>query len=582
MTDHSHQAPTGALGTATATGAQRAGPQFRPQDAVDFVVVGSGTAGGIVAKELSERGFRVVVLEQGPWRRENDFRHDELAVVFSGALTNDSPQYPQRWRKDPAAPPVSRPQLIYARMVGGGSAHFTGNMWRFHQVDFRERSMSGGLEGASIADWPFDYSELEPYYTRAEWEMGIAGQAGVSPFDPPRSRPYPMPPHPPGSTGVLLERGAKKLGWTAFPAPMAILSRPYQGRGRCVGCGWCMGYGCEVQAKSSTLVTMIPRALATGRCEVRAGCYARKIETDARGRVTGVRYFDPERREVYQRARAVVVSANGAETPRLLLMSASNRFPQGLANSSGLVGKNLMFNGLSLALGEFADPVNAWKGPPVSRIVHDTYTLDPKLGLYGGGGYDFRGYGEPINFALSGIPPEVPRWGAAFKRTLERLYPRTVLCVGHTTTVPVATNGLALDPEVKDPWGLPALLTTHKNHPNDVKVVEYFTRKGEELLAAAGARREWSILQPAEDPGGFQMHLLGTGRMGDDPRTSVVDRFHRAHDVPNLFLVDGSSFVTGGRGQPTLTIMALAFRAGEHIARLAKAGLDRARPRGRP
>jgi choline dehydrogenase-like flavoprotein len=353
---------------------------------------------------------------------------------------------------------------------------------------------------------------------------------------------------------------------------MAILSQPYGGRMACVYCGFCETFGCEMNAKSSTLATMIPEAEATGRCEIRPSSYVRKIETDRRGRVTGVIYFDAEGREIVQRARAVVVCANGAETPRLLLMSRSNQFPHGLANSSGLVGKHIMFNGGAFAGGLFEHEINGYRGVVDTQVVHDLYELDPALGIAGGGGFDFRFDLYPISFALSGLPPDAPRWGAEFKRMLRQYYTRTLTVLCHTSSLPVASNAIDLDPTVKDAWGLPALRLTFREHENDVRLYRYFMDRGLDLLRAAGATRVWPY-STADSPLWFpQNHLLGTCRMGDDPAASVVDRFHRAHDVPNLFLVSGANFVTSGRGQPTMTIQALAFRAAEHIAELARQG----------
>src|SRR5262249_17050640 len=188
------------------------------------------------------------------------------------------------------------------------------------------RGVLGPIAGPGFADWPITYADLEPYYTKVEWDIGVSGLAGAHPFDPPRSKPYPMPPLPVKSSGVLLERGARKLGLHPFPAPMAIVSQPYRGRPACVSCGFCIGFGCEVMAKSSVLYTMIPEAEATGRCEVRSGSYVFRIETDKRKRATGVHYFNTKKQEFFQKARAVIVSANGAETPRLLLNSESPRF----------------------------------------------------------------------------------------------------------------------------------------------------------------------------------------------------------------------------------------------------------------
>jgi choline dehydrogenase-like flavoprotein len=535
----------------------------------DFLIIGAGAAGGVVAKELATAGFQVVVLEQGPWLHEKDFRHDEIWAQDRHALTNDHRRQPNTRRETEAEQAAVLPTVSYGRMVGGGSVHFTANYWRFHEIDFIERSRKGSVPGTGFDDWPIGYADLEPYYTKAEWELGVSGQTGVNRWDPPRSRPYPLPPLPIKSAGVLAERGARKLGWTAAPSPMAILSAPYRGRGACVQCGFCEGFGCETQAKSSTLVSVIPAAVATGRCEIRPESYVHRIEVDRRGWVTGAVYFDRAGKEQRQRARAVVVCANGAETPRLLLMSASNRFPDGLANSSGLVGKYLMFNGGAFAGGLFEHEINGYRGVHVSRVIHDFYELDPTLGIVGGGGIDTRFDFPPIAFAMFGLRPDAPRWGAGYKQALRNDYTRTMFALAHTTSLPVDTNSVSLDPELKDAWGLPAIRITFREHENDRRLYRFFLDRNLELLEAAGAVRRWAFPLDTYFPA---VHLLGTCRMGNDPARSVVDRSHRAHDVPNLFLVDGSSFVTGGRGQPTCTIQALAYRAGDEMTRLARSG----------
>jgi choline dehydrogenase-like flavoprotein len=300
--------------------------KFKPSETVDFVVVGSGAAGGVIARELSQAGFTVVVLEQGPRLGSGDFEHDEFKYTYLSGITNSPATSPQTFRDDPmqtAQRPRMGNSLVYARIVGGSSTHFTANFWRFHESDFKERSMLGAIPGTGFADWPISYQELEPYYTKVEWEVGVSGLANASPFDPPRSKPYPMPPLPVKSSGVLMERGARKLGLHPFPAPMAINSQPYRGRPGCAHCGFCIGFGCEVMAKSSTLYTMIPEAELTGRCEIRPQSYVFNVALNKRGRTTGVQYFDADKREQFQKARAVVLSANGAETSRLLLNSAN-------------------------------------------------------------------------------------------------------------------------------------------------------------------------------------------------------------------------------------------------------------------
>jgi choline dehydrogenase-like flavoprotein len=545
-------------------------PKYKTTDEVDFVVIGSGAAGGILAKELSSNGFRVVVLEQGPYLTEKDFVHDEIKVLHQDLLTNHPDLQPNTFRKTPDEKAKPQRAIAYGRLVGGTSTHFTANFWRFHEIDFMERSKVGPVAGAALADWPITYADLEPYYTKVEWEIGVSGLAGASPFDPPRSKPYPMPPLPVKSSGVIFERAARKLGWHPFPAPMAILSEPRPGRSACINCGFCLAFACEVGAKSSSLATAIRMAEKTGRCEIRPDSYVHRIELDANGRATGAVYFDAQRNVQRQKAKAVVVCANGAETPRLLLLSANKQFPNGLANSSGMVGKNLMFNSGALSMGVFEHPLNDYKGFAVSRILHDFYELDPdKVGFHGGGGLDARFDMTPINFALGSLPPGSPRWGKGFKDVLSHNFTRTAEIFCHGTSLPVENNSFSLDPDLKDAWGLPALRMTYKDHPDDVKLATWLNVRAAELLEAAGAKKQWSF--PAQEQE-FSVHLLGTCRMGHDPKTSVINADHQTHDVKNLFLSDGSSLVTSGRGQPTMTIEALAFRAADRITALAKRG----------
>lgn len=545
-------------------------PKYKTSDEVDFVIVGSGAAGGVLAKELSTNGFRVVVLEQGPYLTEADFTHNEIEILTLDKLTNHPRLQPTTVRKTPDEKAKPQRALVYGRCVGGTSVHFTANYWRFHEIDFIEHSKVGSIPGSTLVDWPISYADLEPYYTKVEWEIGVSGLAGASPFDPPRSKPYPMPPLPVKSSGVLFERAARKLGWHPFPAPMAILSQPRPGRSACVQCGFCMGFGCEVGAKSSSLVAAIRVAERTGRCEIRPNSYVHRIELDSNGRAIGAVYFDEKRNTHLQKAKAVVVCANGAETPRLLLLSGSKQFPNGLANSSGLVGKNLMFNSGGTVTGVYEQPLNDYKGYCVSRVLHDFYELDhDKVGFYGGGGLDARYDFTPISFASGGIPPETPRWGKEFKATLAHNFTRTMEIFCHGTSLPVENNSFSLDPDLKDAWGLPALRLTYKDHPDDLKLSSWLFERAHAVHEAAGAVKKWSF--PVQEQQ-FGVHLLGTCRMGNDRKTSVINADHRTHDVKNLFLCDGSSLVTSGRGQPTMTIMALAFRASDRITALAKRG----------
>lgn len=545
-------------------------PKYKPSDEVDFVIVGSGAAGGILAKELSSNGFRVVVLEQGPYLKEKDFTHDEIKVFTENLLTNHPELQPNTFRKTPEETAREQRAVFYGRLVGGTSVHFTANFWRFHEIDFMERSKVGPALGANLVDWPITYADLEPYYTKVEWEIGMSGLANASPFDPPRSKPFPMPPLPVKGCGVVFERGARKLGWHPFPAPMAILSQPRPGRSACVNCGFCLGFGCEVGAKSTSLSAAIPGAERTGHCEIRPNSYVYKIELDAQGRAIGALYFDETKNAHLQKAKAVIVCANGAETPRLLLLSASKEHPNGLANSSGYVGKHLMLNSNAVVTALFEHPLNDYKGFAVSRVVHDFYELDAqKVGFYGGGGLDARFDLTPISFAMGALPPGSPRWGKEFKAAMAHNFTRTMEVFCHGTSLPVENNSFSLDPTVKDAWGLPALRMTYKDHPDDLKLTTWLSKRAAELLDAAGAQKYWA--QPISEQS-VAFHLLGTCRMGKDPKTSVINPDHQTHDVKNLFLCDGSSLVTSGRGQPTMTIMALAFRAADRITALAKRG----------
>ena len=546
------------------------GRTYRDGELVDFAIVGSGAAGGTIARELSQAGLSVVLLEQGSRLTPAQFEHDELKYWFLSGITNDPVKSPQTFRDDPsrkAEPAILRQCLWYARTVGGTSVHYTANYWRFHPIDFNERSALGPISGTGFTDWPLDYAELEPYYTKVDWDIGVSGHAGASPFEPPRTKPYPMPPLPVKSSGVLFERGARKLGLHPFPAPLVINSVHYGGRPACVHCGFCHGFGCEVSAKASTLTTTIPQAEATGHCEVRSESYVVRIETDSRGRASGVAYFDAASRERFQKARAVIVCANGAETPRLLLMSESAHFPHGLANSSGLVGKYLMFNTASRVNAVFEHELNEYKSVQVSRVLHDFYDSDPKRGFYGGGGLDARIGPQPTMWAWR-LAFDTRKWGNELKSLLAE-FPRSMVVSCHGTSLPIETNSVTLDPELKDAWGMPAIRVTYKDHPQDLATSRFLQDRGAEIMEAAGALR---VMKAPVTEQKSSMHLLGTCRMGDDPRISVVDRYHRSHDVPNLFVCDGSSLVTSGRGQPTMTIQALAFRAGEHIARFAKRG----------
>jgi choline dehydrogenase-like flavoprotein len=548
--------------------------KYKPSTEIDFLVIGSGAAGAVMAKELSVAGFSVVVLEQGPWGaygHEQDYSKDELQNRFPDpidALMSDPAKQRNTFRRNPSEK-ATPGRHSYGCVIGGGTVTYGASSWRHLPWEFDEASRFGTIAGTGVADWPISYEELEPYYTKAEWEIGISGLRVDTPFMAPMSKPYPLPPLPMKSSGALFKVAAGKMGLTVVPNVAAIITEPYMGRAACINCGMCSGYGCQVKARSSSAVSLLPVAEQTNRCEIRANSYVREISVDGNGKVTGAVYFDSDRNEIFQKAKVVVLSANGTETPRLLLLSSSKRFPHGLANSSGLVGKYLMTGNGGGATGLFEHPLNEYKGCVTGAAIVDYVPNDTKgRGFYGGGRMTARGFTTPIEYGLGGAH-NAPTWGAGYKKALIDQANHKLSVSNFISQLPVETNCVDLDPDVKDDWGLPAMRITTTSHENDFKAMKFFIDRSVEILQAAGAREVWAD-QVSDSRGGA--HARGTCRMGNDPTKSVVNKFGRAHDVPNLFIVDGSNLVTGGRNHPTMTISALAYRAADHLVRAAKNG----------
>ncbi len=550
--------------------------KFKPSEEVDFVVIGSGAAGGVMAKQLAQAGFSVVVMEQGPWGaygHEQDYNKDELINRFPSpedTMISDPKLHRSTFRRNASEKAVAG-NHSFGCVVGGGTVTYGASSWRHLPYEFDEASRFGTMKGTGIADWPVSYAEIEPYYTQAEWEIGISGPNVKTPLIAPMSKPYPCRPLPLKSSGALVQKAAAKLNLVVTPNVAAIITEPYNGRPGCINCGACSGYGCQTKARSSSAVALLPIAVATGNCEIRVNSYVREINVDASGRATGVTYFDKsnDNQEVFQKAKCVVLSANGTETPRLLLMSKSNRFQNGLANSSGIVGKYLMTGNGGGASGLFDQPLNEYKGAVTGAAVLSYVPNDVKnRGFYGGGRMTARGQMSPMQYGLAG-PHGAPSWGAGYKKALMEQANRRLTMVNFISQLPIETNMVDLDPDVKDAWGLPALRITSTSHENDFKAMRFFIDRSVDILKAAGATQVWAD-QVNDSKGGA--HARGTCRIGNDPRSSVANKYHRAHDVPNLFIVDGSSLVTGGRNHPTMTISALAYRCADHLVKAAKTG----------
>ncbi len=538
---------------------------------VDVVVLGAGAAGGIVAEQLALAGLRVALLERGRQQRFGETGHDELrsqrTTVLGNAFGPDDDNYVRQVQGNGgdfrSVVPSEGAYNNIAACVGGGTSSYGAMAWRFFEADFRMRSTYGAPENSTLADWPIAYSDLEPYYTKAEWEIGVSGKAGANSFEPRRTKPYPMPPLPYNAEASLLEPAARRLGWHPFPIPMAINSVAYQGRPACIGCPHCVGFACEVNAKNSTAVTTIPRALATKNCDLRTEAIAKRIVTGTDGNAVAVEYF--QRKQLYiQPCRAVVVSCSATESPRLLLNSATKLFPQGLGNRFDWVGRNLQGHAYSGAYGLFEHDVYDGLGP-AARIACCDFSHGLPNGLKGGAVMANEFITLPYLFSRSAIPPGVPRWGLEHKRFVRKYYKRSAGIKCPVQEMPVFESRVELAPGLNDAWGIPTVRLSGHRHPHDLQVGEFLASKCEMWLKEAGASKTWKTVANAGLSGG--QHQAGTCRMGDDPKTSVVDRYCRIHDSDNVYVVDGSVHVNNGGFNPSLTIQAIAYWAAAKMAR---------------
>ena len=530
---------------------------------VPVCIVGAGASGAAAAKVLTERGIGIVVLEKGPWRTRETFGGDELANINRYNLWPDPLLDPRTVRTSADEEPTVELFCPVPQMVGGGTVHWQGWLPRFTENDFRIHTIAGDLPGATLADWPITYGDLEPYYTKVEWAFGVSGQAGANAFEGPRSRGYPCPPMPVSRYAEKFHLGCANLGWNSFPTPQAALSRPFNGRPATVVSAFAQQHGDPTGTRSSALNVFIPDALKTGRCELRPNSYVREITLDRDGRAKGVVYEDADGDLLEQEADVVILACGAVETARLLLLSRSGRFPNGLANGSDLVGRNVTFHEYSAAVGVFDDPIYAWAGGGyVSASSFQFYEHDDARGHVSGGHIAAAGVGIPlpINWSLPGRPS----WGAEAKRIDRDYFNHSMAVAMVVHDMPQHANRVDLDEHVTDAWGLPVARITLKPHPNDLAQGRFLIDRNAEILEAAGATQVQKVY--IERVTGNCSHQHGTTRMGDDPASSVLDPWCRAHEVDNLYVVDGGSFPTATGANPTLTIMANAWRVAEHIA----------------
>jgi gluconate 2-dehydrogenase alpha chain len=554
----------------------------------DVVIIGVGAAGGILAAELGKAGMKVIGLERGPRLKTEDFNpHDELRYFQRQDLRPDIKRQPITWRPNANVRANPVPVQNYGNQAGGGTVHYGAVSWRFHEDDFRARSQTIARYGASaipadssLANWPLSYADLEPYYDRAEYELGVSGKAGNlqgkkidggNVFEAPRRREFPLPPLVVDQSGIVFDAATRKLGYHPFSTPRAIISQPYNGRPACTYCGFCQAFGCHVGAKSSILVTKLPEADASGNFKLITGAMCCRVNSDNSGRVTGVVYYGPDGSDNTIEAEIVILTPFIYDNTRLLLLSKTDKFPNGLANSSGQVGKHIMAHMMARAFVTFDDRyVNVFMGPSAQKHTIDDFNADNFD--HSGKGF-IRGsqisidtinlQGGPIGATTMNPPPGIPRWGAAYRDFLAKYYARHASMVGQTENLPYADQTIDLDPNVRDAWGLPApRLTYDWRRPNELARVEHALTKMEEIGRAMGATHVW---RAPLGPGAPGAHHEGGTRMGNDPKTSVVNRYGQSWDIPNLFVIGSSTFPTMSGFNPTLTIQALAYMSADAI-----------------
>lgn len=551
----------------------------------DVAVIGLGAAGGVAVLPLAEAGLEVVGLEAGTWLTRSDFAPDELRNNVRGwpqSVQKANREIPVH-RLSPSSPDLPR-ERIHPMMnaVGGTTLHYWAQSWRLNPWDFEVVSATTRRYGASripagstVEDWPFGLAELEPYYDRIEYEIGVSGQAGNvagvtdargNRFEGSRARGYPMPPLRATAFTELMTDAARRLGWDPFPGPAAINSVPYQDRSPCLYHGYCSRGGCHADAKNSTAVSTIPRAQATGNLTVVTEAHVRKIQVDGEGRASAVEYVKDG--ETYiQPADVILLASYTYENSRLLLLSRSDAFPNGLSNNHGQVGRHYFgHNHRGGVLALFPHGLNRWYGLPAQGTAVDNWADDnfdhSDLDFIGGGNLWVYSDRRPIEAASMATFGRAPRWGSAWKAFVMQNADRWSNSYLQKTTLPYEDNYLDLHPTVKDPIGDPVCRITADYRDNERKVAVFIQEKMEQWFREAGAIE--TLRQPLGSMGP-STHAYGGTRMGDNPETNVVDRWGFSHEVPNLGVLGASVMGTSGAHNPTLSAQALAWRTAEHL-----------------
>lgn len=552
-------------------------------DDPDAIIIGSGAGGGIAAYVLAKKGLKCLLFEKGSNRYVGLDNPDKIE---STSFSNDELKLLRRYFAKPipfAEPRTFRPDdssgertfigdvQHIASTLGGGTAIYDAVTPRMRPEDFYLKTIYGSIPGSTLEDWPLTYNELEPFYTFVEKLIGVQGDDSTNPWKPPRSEPYPMKPGYQKLAVTKLVKAAKALGYHPYPAPVAINSMAYRGRPACTNCGFCSGYGCPVNAKGSTAVTAIRPALLTGNLRLLTECFVFNITTDTTGtRVTGVEYIDPAGKRQFQKGKLVILACNAIESARLCLLSETGKHPNGLGNSSGLVGKNLTFHTMVTAGGIFPERMHGHRGRQTVMVLDDfnpSPTRPPLKGDFStlmGGNTELAAGIQPIEEASY-----LPLTGEMHKLYMKLSIAREHACAAtvFVKDLPQLTNYVDLDPEVKDIYGFPVARITYKLHNNDRRSAEFFANKLGEIMKEAGALLTFIDINNENLSNGIpsSKHLHGTLRMGNDPSSSVVDRWGKVHDLENLYCVESSIFVHSTGYNPALTIMALSSMICSHI-----------------